>query len=237
VNVLWASCNSTSLDPMHAHIIDLSICVQRKQKIGSIKTVKLRPVLLSDDLQSQGLSAESICKVVNGKSGDPRKQLTICEDDGTPLFLYSKETVEKFLHYDPKELVFGESRLDPLEFLNKLRAFLGNDKWVLAGWGIDYLAQLLEDWSSRLLDKEAHSHFMRTILGSPTMDLIQPVRLARMFDPAYGDSFALSAVAQRLGLQVDQSTESKLKAILTIAKKLGGAEYVVPSAEVSSKIA
>jgi len=224
MNCLWLALNSTSIEPVVANVIELSMALQVDGNIAHRRTWKVLPVLHKDDALFSGRTPEDFMTAYHKwlPTTDPRSTLTACLAAETAYF-YNKSTLE-YLKMEPEDLL--DNRCTPKYVLDQMLGFLMSvrgKKWVLAGHNVKWIGDTLQGWVRRV-DKRYSDALQEVVEFQRTIDTVPFFRAVAAFNPTIGTrGYGLKELAGSFGRAVDMgSTESKLEALLGICGQVIG---------------
>ena len=233
MKVLWIKVATTSLDPEHAHIIELAYRPQIDGEfVSDTQMFTLKPVLLEDDKRYLGADPARIMKWYNTVNRDPRKQLAgfrFSEEDPY-LFLFSRGALtfgmEDGKLRDPKDWL-AKGRVYPevalTRLLEELAGYAVDGQWIFAGHNIVFDSAVFKNWFERILGSDT---LLNTVFGANwKLDTVMLARFLGAFgkvSPPYG-SYSLPVISKCMGIELPENPTAKesLEASIKVASTVG----------------
>lgn len=212
MDAIWVTCNTTSLNPSAANIVDVAWCFQLGGTFTEVRSVKVRPLFFSEDCVWGKYSPEKVVKAINQESSDPRKTHVLYSDNS---FMYSPQVLS-FLDLNPGDLL-GDNCLTPQQFVASFREDLGEKKWRVVGYGVKFFAEVLDSFVKRV----GADDFSDTLLTQEhqLLDILHSAKLLSLFRPDLRD-VSYRSLADAFDLPKAYDAVSRLKGLQEFTQRL-----------------
>jgi len=208
-NVVWVSCNTTSLDTQVANIYELSYIKQRDGVFeGEIQTLLVSPLKHEFDKVLSKYNIDEFIGKYNS-TGDRGPDYTLTSYYKKTLYTQSALDLASL---SIETLLKRTGTVTPECALDTVKTYLDGGKlWTVAGYS-DFCLPLLRDYSRRV------GSDLRDLLDVDAVNIFTVVKelkkISKTLLPVGKTS--LAAVAQSLGVPYNRSSAGKLKATLQV---------------------